>query len=365
MAQNLRSGGDLVFSEALYILVAAAGRPDAHERVRKATLRAEQIGGAPAGRPARGHAAVGAALGRARPGRGPDAAAFFSDPANYSGKAAEKARAVAGAVEAYRAGDAHGARPVSAEAAAPVAAADRPVDKILILDFGSQSTQLIGRRDPPARRLQRDRSRRPARSSSCPLDGARGIILSGSPSVGVRAWRPGGRPAHLRAGAPRARASATACSGMSVDHGGEVEPLGHKEYGRARVRLLEARRRSSPGCPADSFVSWMSHGDTVTARPGRVPSSSRTRRAGCPRRSPTRRDGSGACSSTPRSATASTAWRCWRRSSSTSAGPGGSGTWSVPAARDARSSPAARGRAQRGAPHLGRRGFLRRGARCS
>ena len=42
MLKNLRSGGDLVMAEPLYILLAVAGEPDAHEVVRKLTLEAER-----------------------------------------------------------------------------------------------------------------------------------------------------------------------------------------------------------------------------------------------------------------------------------------------------------------------------------
>ena len=140
----------------------------------------------------------------------------------------------------------------------------RNLDKILILDFGSQSTQLIGRRirqlgvyseivagDTPL--------------GSLPLEGARGIILSGSPS------------SVYDEGAPRVDTGIYAqglpilgiCYGLqrlSVDHGGSVEGLGHKEYGRARVRVTD-RARLFGRLPGDSFVSWMSHGDSVTRVP--------------------------------------------------------------------------------------------------
>jgi adenylosuccinate lyase len=95
MGQNLRAGGDMVFSEALYILVAAGGGPDAHERVRKATLRAERSGERLL-EVLRADAPLWDQLsaGLTRAGVA-DAAAFFSDPANYRGRAAEKAREVA------------------------------------------------------------------------------------------------------------------------------------------------------------------------------------------------------------------------------------------------------------------------------
>jgi GMP synthase (glutamine-hydrolysing) len=53
---------------------------------------------------------------------------------------------------------------------------------------------------------------------------------------------------------------------MATDHGGRVAQLGHKEYGRARVDVL-ADDPLFARVPGRSFVSWMSHGDTVAATP--------------------------------------------------------------------------------------------------
>lgn len=95
MAQNLAMGGEMVFSEALYILVATGGGPDAHEKVRRATLQAEKSGGRLLDI-LRADTALWSELsaGLARTGIA-DAQAFFSDPANYRGRAAEKARSTA------------------------------------------------------------------------------------------------------------------------------------------------------------------------------------------------------------------------------------------------------------------------------
>jgi adenylosuccinate lyase len=95
MAQNLGLTGDLAFSEALYILIAAGGGPDAHESVRRATLRVEREGGRLLN-VLRADAALWATLkaGLARAGIS-DAERFFADPSRYSGRAAEKAREIA------------------------------------------------------------------------------------------------------------------------------------------------------------------------------------------------------------------------------------------------------------------------------
>jgi adenylosuccinate lyase len=100
MTLNLRTAGDLVFSEALYILIATGGEADAHERVRRATLQAER-----SGEPLIGILQADPVLWRAlteglAKAGGVDPAAFFSDPAHYRGRAAEKARAVADKYEA-------------------------------------------------------------------------------------------------------------------------------------------------------------------------------------------------------------------------------------------------------------------------
>jgi GMP synthase (glutamine-hydrolysing) len=138
------------------------------------------------------------------------------------------------------------------------------LDKILILDFGSQSTQLIGRRvrqlgvyseivpgDVPFGRTD--------------LSGVRGIILSGSPASVYETGAPKVDPRFYRLGLP----VLGICYGlhrMTTDHGGRVSPLGHKEYGRARVEVL-ADDPLFARVPGRSFVSWMSHGDTVAETP--------------------------------------------------------------------------------------------------
>ncbi|MDR2096608.1 MAG: glutamine-hydrolyzing GMP synthase [Treponema sp.] len=146
------------------------------------------------------------------------------------------------------------------------------MDKILILDFGSQTTQLIGRRIRdlgvyteiiPGDSVINDETPGTARA-----DQVRGIILSGSPeSVYDRGAAPDRRV--YSCGLPLLGI----CYGlqrMNFDQGGRVEPLPEREYGRigvtvgkkpaphnAAARFLEA---------LDSrFTAWMSHGDTLTA----------------------------------------------------------------------------------------------------
>ncbi len=138
------------------------------------------------------------------------------------------------------------------------------MDTILILDFGSQSTQLIGRR---IRQLGVYSEIVPgdARLESLDLREVRGIILSGSPYSVYEEGAPRADRRIYDAGLPLLGI----CYGfqsMSADHGGVVAPLGSKEYGRARIALQE-KTALFGRVPGDSFSSWMSHGDSVTQAP--------------------------------------------------------------------------------------------------
>jgi len=95
MAENISRGGDLVYSESVYILVGLGGDPDAHEKIRSATLKAEQTGERLADVLKR-DAGLWTMLSRQLAAtRGMDAVTFFSDPAHYTGIAADRARAIA------------------------------------------------------------------------------------------------------------------------------------------------------------------------------------------------------------------------------------------------------------------------------
>ena len=95
MGENLAKAGELVFSEPVYVLIALGGDPDAHERVRMATLAVEETGEKLTEVLSR-DAAVWETLNRQlERSRGLSAEAFFKDPANYRGIAAERAREIA------------------------------------------------------------------------------------------------------------------------------------------------------------------------------------------------------------------------------------------------------------------------------
>jgi GMP synthase (glutamine-hydrolysing) len=138
------------------------------------------------------------------------------------------------------------------------------MDKILILDFGGQSTQLIGRR---IRQIGVYSEIVPGDTAleSLPRDGVRGIILSGS---GYSVYEPGA-PAVDRRIYEQGLPMLGICYGfqrIAADQGGKVEPLGRKEFGRARVTLT-GKTALFERVPEQSFLSWMSHGDSVTKFP--------------------------------------------------------------------------------------------------
>ncbi len=133
------------------------------------------------------------------------------------------------------------------------------MDKILILDFGSQTTQLIGRR---IRELGVYSEVVPGDSPLTPalLADVKGIILSGSPESVYDEDAPRPDPSLYSLELPLLGI----CYGlqrMTFDLGGKVTPHSKKEYGRARVYI----KQESPLLKgvADGFVSWMSHGDTI------------------------------------------------------------------------------------------------------
>ncbi|MFT6882659.1 MAG: GMP synthase (glutamine-hydrolyzing) [Marinoscillum sp.] len=134
-------------------------------------------------------------------------------------------------------------------------------DKILILDFGSQYTQLIARR---VRELDVYCEIHPFSHFPSPDKYTKGIILSGSPcSV-------------LDEGAPDLDIESLQqwpilgiCYGAQLlahKYGGKVTPSDHREYGRAKLAHINAHFDLLKEIEIDSQV-WMSHGDTITELP--------------------------------------------------------------------------------------------------
>ncbi len=135
-------------------------------------------------------------------------------------------------------------------------------EKIIILDFGSQTTQLIGRR---LRELNVYCEIVPYNKFPHGDGSVRGVILSGSPfSVydkdAFRVELDGIRGRYPILGI---------CYGaqfMAYTNGGRVEPAGSREYGRAHLSAFDADNLLFHGVRPGTQV-WMSHGDTITAVP--------------------------------------------------------------------------------------------------
>ena len=137
------------------------------------------------------------------------------------------------------------------------------VQRIVILDFGAQYTQLIARRIREANvfcevvpydtSLSEIQARRPA-----------GIILSGGPSSVLDADAPTVDPALYDLGVP----VLGICYGMQLTAhllGGRVERAAQREYGRVRVEMDADSRLLSGMSPASQC--WMSHTYHVTQAP--------------------------------------------------------------------------------------------------
>ena len=138
-----------------------------------------------------------------------------------------------------------------------------PFETIVILDFGSQYTQLIARR---VRELNVYCEIHPYNFSLDAIQKLKpqGIILSGGPNSVYEDGAPHCSPDVLNLGVP----VLGICYGlqlMSFFLGGAVEPSARREYGAAQMHIL------SPGelladLPAETQV-WMSHGDHVKTPP--------------------------------------------------------------------------------------------------
>jgi GMP synthase (glutamine-hydrolysing) len=134
---------------------------------------------------------------------------------------------------------------------------------IVILDFGSQYTQLI------ARRIREFNVFSVVLPCTAPLEQVKalkpkGVILSGGPCSVYDADAPAADPAVLAMGAP----VLGICYGLQfvVHHlGGKVESAPAREYGHAQVSVV-AETALFRGLP-DTMDVWMSHGDEAKALP--------------------------------------------------------------------------------------------------
>ncbi len=135
------------------------------------------------------------------------------------------------------------------------------MNKILILDFGSQVTQLIGRR---LRELNVYCEIYPYNKVPALDDSVKGVILSGSPC----SVRDGNAPQvdlSLFRGKLPLLGICYGAQYLAFKGGGKVEASNSREYGRAMLRVV-ADSPLLKGVQAETQV-WMSHGDTISALP--------------------------------------------------------------------------------------------------
>lgn len=136
-------------------------------------------------------------------------------------------------------------------------------ENVVILDFGSQYTQLIARRIREAGVYCEIHPFNTSVAAIRKLQ-PKGIILSGSPSSVYEAGAPHCAPEVLDLGLP----VLGICYGFQLlSHflDGKVEPSARREYGPARMKTL-GQNLLLANLPAE-FPVWMSHGDKVTIVP--------------------------------------------------------------------------------------------------
>ncbi|MEP3838417.1 MAG: glutamine-hydrolyzing GMP synthase [Algibacter sp.] len=135
-------------------------------------------------------------------------------------------------------------------------------DKVLILDFGSQYTQLIARR---VRELNIYSEIHPFNKIPTNIEDYKAVILSGSPNSvrGEDALHPD--LSEIRGKKPML----AVCYGaqyLAHFSGGEVAPSNTREYGRANLSFVQKGEPFFSNISEGSQV-WMSHSDTIKALP--------------------------------------------------------------------------------------------------
>lgn len=136
---------------------------------------------------------------------------------------------------------------------------------IVILDFGSQYTQLI------ARRIREMNVFSAVLPCTAPMESILalnpcGIILSGGPSSVYDADAPPADTAVLELGLP----VLGICYGLQyiVHHlGGKVHSAEKREYGHAQVQVVDEETALFAGLNTTEFTAWMSHGDEALELP--------------------------------------------------------------------------------------------------
>ena len=134
--------------------------------------------------------------------------------------------------------------------------------KIIILDFGSQYTQLIARR---IRELNVYCEIHPWNKAPEMGSDIVGVILSGSPFSVLDEASPKPDLSNIKGKLPLLGV----CFGaqfLAENHGGKVLPSSTREYGRAILSKVDNQYAISKDLSVDSQV-WMSHGDTIKEVP--------------------------------------------------------------------------------------------------
>ena len=137
------------------------------------------------------------------------------------------------------------------------------MQKIIILDFGSQTTQLIGRR---VRELDTFCEILPYNKYPKGDDAdVIGVILSGSP---YSVHDPEAFKVDLSQFVGKVPVLGICYGAQFISHtlGGKVEKADSREYGRANLKTVDTTNPLFKGFDQHSQV-WMSHGDTITAIP--------------------------------------------------------------------------------------------------
>ncbi len=141
------------------------------------------------------------------------------------------------------------------------------MQKIIILDFGSQTTQLIGRR---VRELDTfceilPYNKFPTVEADLQSGSVIGVILSGSP---YSVHDPEAFRVDLSQFVGRVPVLGICYGAQLISHslGGKVERADSREYGRANLQSVDISNPLFKGFEQHSQV-WMSHGDTITAIP--------------------------------------------------------------------------------------------------
>jgi GMP synthase (glutamine-hydrolysing) len=139
-------------------------------------------------------------------------------------------------------------------------------DKILIVDFGSQVTQLIARRVREEKVYCEVVPFQKAEAAFAEMK-PKGVILSGGPASVLDKDAPLAPASIYKAGVP----VLGICYGeqaMAAQLGGRVEGGHHREFGRAEVELTKASALTEGVWDVGQrYPVWMSHGDRVTELP--------------------------------------------------------------------------------------------------